>query len=84
MIKKAKNHGGVGGLAGGLDLVLYDDTKSKKRIVKQHVNTSHAHHERKNLQQRDTLFRNSRGFCVPKKKRHKLQIGGAAITSIRR
>ena len=65
--------------------VLYADMKHKKHAVKQYVNTCRARHERKRLQQRDTMLRNNESGCfhVPKKQStcHKLQADGVTATN---
>ena len=65
--------------------VLYANMKSKKLEVKQYVMICRARHERKRLQQRDTMLRNSENGCfrVPRKQTicHKLQAGGVTATN---
>ena len=66
---------------------LYADIKTKKRGVKQYINTCRARHEYTHLQQRDNMLRDNEYGClhVPKKQNtcHKLQPDGATITDLK-
>ena len=62
----------------------YTNMKNTRQSVKQHVTSCRARHERKRLQQRDSMLRNNDSGCfrVPIKQTtcHKLQAGGVTVT----